>query len=423
MATLGELQDRLRLRIGETDAAASQLWTADELTLALNIAQEECSKDLHQHGREWSAKMEVRLPVEDDVTYYLAPEDFMFLEKIGHYFPGYSPKELVPADVDALRMNSWSVHDRYETRYEFYEVQGRTSGYYTAGTAEEGSDAIELADTNLMTSEIRTGDLVHNIEDESTAEIVGFGRGFAQLDNWQGGTSQRFYAGNSYRIQRPERTRYQIYVWPLVRVESPIIYDDTPRQVELDKDIVVQDIYFQVTSVPPDWEEDDLVLISTFEDRTLLPEQRWGQQQVRVGYNRILALKPFKMAQNVPYEFSFTASGDVNVEKVRIEIENKNFLELNYVALPRPLTNLDSFTEFPTEYIEPLIDYAKMLAYDKKYPNGEFRASLMNVYIGSRDRTKEYKLIASRSGNDHVQRSEERFYENNKGYTRVYGDV
>lgn len=432
MASLNELLERLRFRIGETDAAASRTWSEDELKMVLNLAQVECAKDLHQHGREWSTKMQYRIPVQDDAEYYLAPADFMFEERIAHLLPNYSPKELIKNDVDALRMNT--LRNQGQTRYEFYEVQGRASGYIGNGTVilDSNDDGrVNLRDPNLDTTDLRIGDIVHNVEDQSYAEIASFGSGFAQLDNWQGGRAQRFYTGSTYRIQRPERDRHQIFVWPVVKADSPIVYDDVPTGIVLNKDILVTELYFQATSLPSDWQDDDFIVVSLKENGTLRPQERWGQRQVRIGYNKIQAVTPFRMAQNATYEFEFVtrvnpdnlADNPATISKVRIEIENKNFLEMNYVALPRELTRGDTLTEFPAEYVEPLVDYAKMLAFDKLYPKGELRPVLRGIYEQTRDSTTEYKIKARKGGNDHVAGPTVRHYESNPGYTRIYGNV
>ena len=72
--------------------------------------------------------------------------------------------------------------------------------------------------------------------------------------------SQRFYVGQSYRIQRPERSRYQMFVWPFAEIPSPIIYEGDPSSFQLKSDALVKQIDFQVTGLPSDWAEDGYCL-------------------------------------------------------------------------------------------------------------------------------------------------------------------
>ena len=425
MATLEELEDRLRFRISEIDPG---LWSSEEIKMVLNMSQVEVAKDCQQRGREWSAKMQYRIPVEDGREYVVFPEDFMFEESLVHYFPGYSPRTLYKENVQNILFNAWNANNRYETRYKYYEVRGRTAGYIRIGTAEEGSNAERLVDENLMVSGIRVGDLVHNINDGGYAPILGWGSGYITLGDWIGGVSGRFYLGESYRIQRPERTRYQCFLWPLVRAESPVVYEGIPVGFSLDKDVLVKQIDFRVSVVPDDWEEDDVVRVSTYQDGTLLPDLRWGQQQVRLGYNTLTTLIPFQMDQmsvrgGIDSSYEFVFAGGVTVDRIRIESETDNYLLLNYIALPRPMVNSQSICEFPDEYLEPLLDYAKLLAYDKKDPSGQFRTLHLNQYYESRDRTRQYKTVAAPSPGNASIMGRRYFRENNQGFTSFYGNV
>ena len=111
----------------------------------------------------------------------------MFLESVAHFYPGYSPRTLIEENVQNIRLNIRSKNSRYQARYQFYEMRGRSSGYIGIGVAEENSDASSLRDVNLNTSGLRVGDLVHNINDESYAPIDNFGSGIINLGEWIGG--------------------------------------------------------------------------------------------------------------------------------------------------------------------------------------------------------------------------------------------
>ena len=424
MATKSQLLDRLRIRIGEPGVDEGTWDNESELSLHLNTAQVEVARDLHTRGYGWGEKLQTRIPVVGGAEYYILPENFMAIEKVAHVSPQFGSRQLHKYGVQDLRQNTWENIESAGL-YAYYEVRGRVAVFNAVGTADVGSDNETLVDRNGNFSAVRVGDICHNINDISHAPVVGFDSGSIALGEWIGGSSQRFYAGESYRVASRSRSAFQLWVYPRVESDPNIAYSGNPANFELDADTLISGIQFQVVSVPSDWEADEVVNIGIIDpDDAIVSGSRFGLQNVKVGYNTVPEFLPFRLRQNQNYTFR-TRFSAATLGDIRLFKELENFLDLNYTPLPAPLDYDYSVCEFPDEFLECLLDYAKKLSYDKIYPNGDFAISMLTEYERSVSKLRDYRQLAESGapetvhgvGGGAVHR------EPNSDFTSLYGDV
>ena len=400
MATLMELTERMRLRIGEVGVRTGSWDDRTEIKLALNISQVELAKALYSRGESWSEKIGIRIPVENDAEYYLCPDNFMIEEKVGHFHPNWGYRRLFKGSIQDARLNRLDSTYSYSGSYGVYEVRGKTAVWIAIGTADTGSDAGVLRDSNGNFSEVRVGDIAHNINDGSEADVVDFSSGFVMLDNWRGGASQRFYTGESYRIASRERYAHQLWCFPPVT--------DVDRQISLQnqtaegtaiirfsvsEDVLVHSMDVKISAVPSDWEDDNVFFFVFRDGNDLVPRSRFGMQRVRVGYNSVPSFVPFRLQEGRNY--SFQGFGGATATELRLYKESNNFIDMNFTPLPAPLLYDNSICEFSDEWLEPLLDHTKILLMDKTHPNGEMFNALAQRFEWSKDSAKEYKNMAA----------------------------
>ena len=435
MATLAELTERLRLRLGEIGVERGTWDNETELKLYLNTSQVELAKLLHSRGDSWSEKIGIKIPVEDKAEYYVLPANFMVEERIAHHHPNWGYRRLSKENIQDIRYNKFdSLH--YSGPYAAYEVRGSTDLYVALGVADAGSNGQQLVDTGANFSDVRVGDIVHNLNDDSHATVSDFFGGTVQIGEWRGGYSQRFYAGDGYRIASRERTADQLWVYPPLNVKGDIIAlqnlqaSGANATFRLNEDILINKVEFQVSSLPADWQEDDILSVSfdyfDVDGYTKVRGSGFGMQKIRIGYNTIPNFQPFRLRQNIDYRF--LTFGGASISNLKLYQESDNFIFVNYTPLPAPMLYDYSICEFADEFHEPLLDHAKMLAYDKIFPNGEMYASLRQRFDHSLQKSREFRQVAEAGLTEYVNGyggsgGSERMLNSQPGYTLHYGKV
>lgn len=447
MATLQELTERLRLRVGEVDPPDGRgTWDDEvEMKLALNVSQVELAKLLHGRGESWSEKIGTQIPVQDSIEYYVLPDNFMVEESVAHYQPQFGYQKMAKGSVQDIRLSVFN-NLNYSGTYAAYEVRGRTEVYVATGTAKSGSNASTLLDHEADFSNVRIGDVAHNLTDDSQATVVDFTGGQIRVDDWKGGYSQRFYAGEGYRIAQRERTAYQLWCYPPIKISGSVVslnnfqlrnfpttIDTSPVPVldnqngasfTLDQDVVVTGVQFQVSALPEDWQEDSVLAFYFSAEDGVVKGSSFGLEKVRLGYNTVPKFVPFRLRQGVQYDF--VTFGGATISNLKLSRQTNNFVELNYTPLPKPMLYFNSICEYPDQYLEPLLDYAKILLYDKIYPNGEMFAALQQRFNLSKDQAREYNQIAEAATMDTVMgvgSSAYQLFDRQPGYTLNHGIV
>ena len=414
MATLLELTERMRLRLGEVGVKRGSWDDRTEIKLALNVSQIELAKALYSRGESWAEKIGTRIPVEDGAEYYLCPDNYMIEERVGHFHPDWGYRKLIRGSVQDARLNRLDSTYAYSGSYGVYEIRGKTEVYLAIGTADLGSDDTTLLDYTADFSQVRVGDIVHNIFDGSQATVRDFTGGQIQVDDWRGGSSQRFYTGESYRIAQRERSAHQLWCYPPVQLSgnnvelnsltffnSPVFTSSSPSPVTstiknsasfvISEDVLVNAIQFQVGALPEDWEDDSVLAFYILDSNTntVLESTSFGMQRIRLGYNTVPNLVPFRLQQGTTY--NFVTFGGATISGLKLLKDNNNFVELNYTPLPAPMLYDNSICEFSDEWLEPLLDHSKILLMDKIFPKGEMFNQLVQRYEWSKDSSKEYK--------------------------------
>ena len=407
-ATLNEMIRRLRARLGEVAPEAGRgTWDDNlELQMHVNNAQEAFARDMHTRGEPWSEIVDTIIRVRHRAEYYLMPDNFMVEEKVAHHAPTWGNRELTKGHVQDVRLN---IHDNinYTTIYSIYEVRGREAVYVAVGTANVGSNDELLIDDDANFSEVRVGDIVHNLNDESQANVVGFRQGRVELGEWRGGYSQRFYAGEGYRIAARERTADQLWVYPPVSVDDNAVpladfsAFDTSLPFVLAADVQLVNVDITISELPTDWQEDDVFSFQVRDqDRgdAVVVGSEFAFQKARMGINTVPNFLPFRLRQNTNYNFESTPG--VTISGLKFYEESNNYLRVNYTPLPKPLIYDDSVCEFKREFIEPILDYAQMLAEDKIDPDGKLFQKNVNRYEWNTDKARDYR---NRAAADHPE--------------------
>lgn len=419
MANLADMRLTLRRRLSELNEG---LWSDEELKEFLNEAQTVLARDVHSRNHPWSSYHQRTIPVVSGAQYYYMPTDFMSLESIAHFRSGYLPRKLVKTNLKNIRLNAHQ--EGYNSLYQYYEVRGRASPYISRGLVTESSANV-LHDDRGNFSAVAIGDIVHNLTEGSHATVVGFSSGRVNVADWIGGNTTMFYAGDEYRIQQAERDRDLVWTWPVQDFSDATAYKGEP-QFRLTLDSHITQLLARFKELPENWDEQDRITIfvrdTTGNLADPVAESVFTATRIKQGWNNVNII-PFRLHQNVDYEIIIDTYGkDVVLDQVELQTETENYLELSYIARPRRLANDGSICEFPPEAESALYAYAKMLAYEKKNPDGDQTVRFLNVYESQLQKFKQYLELRDESGNDLVGGEVAAFYNQSPGYSEFYGD-
>lgn len=456
MMTLGSLRTSLRRRLSEPadddvsiEPIEIGLWSDADLDSYINEAQIVVARDSHSTVHHpWSSSHKNTTPIVSGAEFYYMDPDFLVMESVAHFREGFRPRKLVKANIKNLRLNNY--YYARDTRYAYYEVRGREAPFIAYGVATAThKDGSQLEDTNGEFDSVRIGDVVHNLTDNSTADVTGFSSGFIRLDNWIGGTSQAFFEGDEYRVQQLERSRWLCWVYPPQTVTDPIAYSGTSTAVVVLQDRFINALELKFDKLPNDWQDDSRVSVHIIQRADGEIFDRFGAVNIRTGTNKI-NIRNFRLDQNVNYEVKAYINADdmpelmdldqevtegrleardstgnyrLKISQVEMRYDNGDFLEFSYVQRPLFLRRDDAFSEFPEEAHSVLIAYAKVLAYEKKDPDGRMHVQMQNIYENQLNKWKEFLELQDESGNDVVGGQMQYFYDDTPSFTEFYGDV
>ena len=444
MANLADMRITLRRRLSELDEG---LWSDEELKEFLNEAQTVLARDVHSRNHPWSSYHQNMIPVISGAQYYYMPPDFMSLESIAHFRDGYLPRKLVKTNLKHIRLNS--NQQGYDSLYQYYEVRGRAAPYIARGVCTQ-SASNALHDTRGNFSAVAIGDIVHNLTDNSHATVVGFNGGNVTVADWVGGNSMAFYVGDEYRVQQAERDRDLVWVWPVQEFNQPHVYKGPPEQFRLgyegDRDVQritrdrqITNLLIRFSRLPEDWSQGNQITVVVRDAAGNLgddvAESIFGVSRVKTGWNDV-NIVPFRLYANTEYWVDAFVNNDdypithpdspfkdsIKMDTVELQTRSNNALELSYIARPRRLANDASICEFPPEAESALYAYAKMLAYEKKNPDGDRTVGMLNIYESQLQKFKQYLELRDESGNDLVGGEVAAFYNQAPGFTEFYGD-
>ena len=459
--TLANLVRTLRFRVSEIDEDG--LWSDEELKSVINEAQIVISRDCHSTVRlPWLSSHKNKIPVLSGADRYYMPHDFLSPESIWHYKNDYLPRKLKKGHVKNYRPHP--NFTGYDSQYVRYEIRGKDSPFVAHGVASHTSEN-QLIDVRGGFSTVRVGDIVHNTTDESTAEVRGFDDGKLALENWNGGTGNKFYAGDGYKVQQAERDTWLCWVWPIQRFQDPIAHEGTPYGFKLDRDRVINGLELQFERLPDNWHEDNRVTIVVHDEHGNLSDPRVESifsSRIRLGYNNVINdgtefrllqdtnhfVKAYIIPEDMPEidvdkgladgtilseseEMYDADSADyvqavnyyLNVKSIKVRHSVGDYLEINYVPRPKSLSNPRSISELPPEALSVMIAYAKTIAWEKKDPDGRMHVQMQNIYENQLQKFIDFMELIDESGNDMIGGEYEDYYTTSPGYTVFYGDV
>lgn len=250
---------------------------------------------------------------------------------------------------------------------------------------------------------------------------------------------------------------------------------------DLAQDRVINSVQLRFDNLPKGWQEDNRVTIVVHDEQGNLADERLESifsARIRLGYNDIPISgayqspgvneyseynevgvgRTFRLRQNIKYfvkayididevresypdDMPFNlqqelnnrtilreAEGGIenfylNMKEVVLRYNNGDYIEVSYVPRPRRMTNDRSISEFPEEAKSVIYAYAKMLAMQKKDPDGRMQVAQQNIYENQLEHFKEYLMLIEESGNDVLGGERALHHLDTPGFTEFYGDI
>ena len=447
-----EIKKLLRLRLSEVEEG---FFSDEELRLFFNEAQAVAADKISTSEFPWSAIQYCKIPCVSGAEHYLLPSNYLYMRRIAHYKKGYQkPCMLHRGDVSMLKFNSSEYSGRLF--YTHYEVSSRNSAFIETGVAEFASDTL-LVDTRSSFSQVRTGDIVHNLSDKSTAVVGTVAVNRIEVNDWEGGSSQAFQLGDEYRIQQRETTRWQLSIHPQITFSDPTFYSGDPI-FKLEADNRCIGIEFNIQELPKlpaitelelptgptgltgltdlseserEWQPDDRlnIFVETADGLSLAstePESIFTDVGVKLGINKI-DIPAINLHQNTSYRVRAEApesSVPVPLSQISLFSENEDFLRMAYVPSPQPMIDDTTLCEFSDRVISVVLTYAQMRGEEKKDPKSMLINELHNRFLIGCEEIKNENTLRDEEGPDIVSNGMSLYNRAEiPGFTSRYGDV
>ena len=410
MATLETLKRGLRLRMGEPlqgiwgefryqDQAEGQ--TTDELAIALNEGQDFYARDLYEADASypWITNYE-EMPVIAGVDRYSLPDDFVAFTEIRHH--KYSQSYLLtPAnfkDIGGRFQTNWRT-----SIYTNYQVRGMDSKILDRGIAGESSST-RLLNQYGNFSDVRIGDIVQNLTDQSQGRVAGFDAGALTVEDLHGGRSNAFRKGDNYQIITRERVRWTLLVYP-EQSESRVDVARGPDEIfSLNEDEVVNNLMIRIDALPDDFDDDEVITVSvtnadTGELASSNPQSVGAIENVMIGWNNIPIL-PFQLQEGVNYQIHALNEDKqygLVFQEFSMQGPSNQMLRFSYYRTPAEMIYDDSFCEMPGEFLSGLYARAKMILHEKFNKHG-VSPELRNDYEIELNKVSENLLMRQEDG-------------------------
>ena len=331
-ATLGRMKIATRRRLGELVAGTYgnyryegqlDMEDTDEVGEALNEAQAYFARDLYEPNTYLFQRWEVQIPVVPGVRSYTLQDDHIAVDECWH----------VRQSV-RVQMHKQSIKDKrhsYERSYtggfyHYYEDRGMGGVYRAQGVAESGHE-VELHDTrgNFGSRNIRVGDRVLNITDDSEGVVESFMSGILTANELFGGRVNAWRRGDKYAIASAEEDRFLLLVYPILEPDQLRIYTGGPVAFELDAAALVDLLEVRFSELPDDYEADERITFEVVDEHGGLADVREGHESytgmddVRVGWQE-LPTTAFQLEQNIAYTVNATRENGsaLTVAEVRL---------------------------------------------------------------------------------------------------------
>lgn len=388
MATLRQMKNGLRRRMGEPlqgtwgkfkyeERIGDQLY--DELGESLNDAQIELARDIYTPESYPLIRYDSEIKIVSGQDVYTLERDFLGVEEL-RYIRGSQSYPMTRRSIKSVRR----FYDRTYSGaiLQYYDYQGLINTFIAEGVIDADSENTVL-DTGGDFGSVRVGDVVHNITDDSQGIVKSFTSGRVVVDSLQGGRANVFMRGDSYGIATQEDTRYALQVYPKVTATDRMIYEGIPDpfMVSASDVVLANGIQAQFEALPDDYEEDEVIQFSLYEDGQLVENKfgpsEIGRDKLRVGWNTLDFMDsqytfPIQFKENASYSLRATRSdnSEIDIAQIRLSTQRRDRMLNTYARLPRTMKTENSVCEMPSEFLEGVYVRGKIYLHDKLNPEG-----------------------------------------------------
>ena len=418
MATMRQLKTGLRRKMGEPlqgtwgkfryeEDKDNQL--TDELLETINEAQILVARDIYTPESYLFIRYDLEIPIVSGRDIYTLPDDFIAVEEL-RYVKAAQNYPMIRRSIKHVRYSNERPLSGGVLQY--YDYQGLINTYIVEGSVDETNENT-LIDATANFGDIRIGDIVYNITDDSEGAVKSFESGRVVVEDLQGGRSNIFTRGDTYGIATAEENRWALQTYPRITATDTIIFDGDANAIVFKARDVVSNagISVQILTLPADFQDDEVVNFVIYDsngvyDNPLGPAE-FGRDHVTTGYN-VLAEPNSTLTYGYRYDFNiqfdenvtymiraFRENGtELDLAKVQIVARTEDRMLMTYARQPRRMKTDDSICEFPNEFNEAIYKRAKIILHEKINNEGvapqlddeyNYEILKLSTYLASRD--------------------------------------
>lgn len=435
--------DNVRQRIGEVNEG---FWLDSEIQGYLNQAQRLVAQHVHSREHPYAVAMQWRTPVRSGAEYYMMEPDILAPNTVAHHKSATRFQRLVERNIDNLRLQEQYYSD---TEYLFYQMKGRGSVYIAEGVCDAGSEGF-MTDTGKAFTQVRPGDVIYNLNDQdASAVITQVNMDTLNFQDWVGGVSQYFKQGDAYRVRQRERTRNQMFVWPILEFDTPVASATPSKQVfhhtggsqfSLLLDTVITRIQIDFLRIGMLWNQDTVITVGLKRNGEVI--ERFSIEDPSLGKQDVSAFEPIHLAPGA-IEIDLLGLDNNNMPNQPIdrawyliemdgyhgtrtpEQPSTEYLQIDYTPYPAEMLNARSICELEEFLFEPMYRKAKRLAMEKRNPESPMLTTYDNEYDVSILDAKRTLRSRGEAGPNRVNSDHSsRYYDNAgaQGLTQYVGD-
>ena len=407
----------------QPDTPEPDKYAVNELAVMLNISLIYVVRDLYDRGFAFP-EVSYRIPVTYGMATAQLPGDFMAMESLFHQC-GREKREVEPSIIKELE-DSYTSGSFYTTEKYFYnyEIRGNAGEEIVSGqldpdaVLDDEDDALKLSADEI--EKVSVGDFVANETDNSSGRVTEIDEteNILYLDVLEGGRTDTFEAYDFYSIQTASQHYECLRLWPQMnQMKEDMVFQGDPVGMQVKKWTYPTRLRFRIDALPSGLNPRRLRVMSAIQYDTT-PEQEdptYGSiaagslsEQVEVGWNemRIYAEDDFDPA--VFYHLSvITNDYDGADEGHKFEVsraelfsaQRDNYLKSVYTRLPLPMLVPTDICELPPYLVGAVVEYAKLLGYQKLTGNPTFNTNMLSSYEYEVSKALKFLRKRGESGN------------------------
>lgn len=376
-------------------------YSVNELALMLNDAQVYTVMYLYDRGYAFP-EVTHRVPVYQGMRTVVLPGDFMAMESVFHHC-GKDRHQVDETSIKELE-ETYTFQGSYYSSgkfFDYYEVRGNAGYAITSGQLHP-DDVLDIDDALQLPTEddarkVNIGDFVSNATDGSAARVTSISGRTLRLSELIGGRTDTFEALDFYEVQSAAQPFEVLRLWPEAKnVNEKQIYGGVPHGWTVAEWTDPTRMRFRLDQLPegihprkariyiaiqydatPDADTPTFVRIAGGGLRTEL-EEGWNEVEV-------LAEQDFEPGKQyyvsvMTNDYSAERERGYTFDPGRVEIfeaDKENYLKMEYTRLPIPMLRPDSLFELPPFLTPAVLEYAKMMAYQKKSMRTDIDPAMM----------------------------------------------